>query len=252
MRGLASALNCYRAALREPGRPMRGEGGMFLKSFAYLISHQAEFVGAVGRHLLYVAVALGVGIVLCVPLGVLTSRSKVAATTVINGFSALRVVPSLAILFLALPYFGLTFTSSAIALVILALPPILINTDAAFRTISPAVREAALAMGMTRSQLLWRVEVPLALPLIVAGIRTATVEVIASATLAAFIGGGGLGIYVTRGFALYNIPILLVGAVPVAVLALLADVILSQVQRATEPPGGRAAGRRPAAERCVV
>lgn len=225
---------------------------MFLKSFAYLISHQAEFVGAAGRHLLYVAVALGVGIVLCVPLGVLTSRSKVAAATVINGFSALRVVPSLAILFLAIPYFGLTFTSSAIALIILALPPILINTDAAFRTISPAVREAALAMGMTRSQLLWRVEVPLALPVIVAGIRTATVEVIASATLAAFIGGGGLGIYVTRGFALYNVAILLVGAVPVAVLALLADVVLSRVQHAIEPPGVQTASRRPAAERCVV
>ncbi len=205
-------------------------------SLAYAGSHGPELAQALVEHLLLVGVALGIGIAVCVPLGVWTSRSRAASLAVINGFSALRVVPSLAILFLAIPYFGLSFTSAAIALVILALPPILINTDAAYRSVEPAVKEAARGMGMTERQILWQVETPLALPVIVAGIRTATTEVIASATLAAFIGSGGLGLYVVRGFALYSIPILLVGAVPVALLTLFADVLLGGVERLLRPP----------------
>ena len=150
-------------------------------------------------------------------------------------FNGLRVVPSIAILFLAIPYFGLSFTSAIIALTILAFPPILINTDAAYRTINPAVKESAAGMGMTSKQTLWCVETPLALPVIVAGIRTAAVEVIASATLAAFIGIGGLGLFVVRGFALYDIPILLVGAIPVAILALSTDLFLGRLQRWLQP-----------------
>ena len=211
----------------------------FAQAYDYALAHQAELVGALGRHLLLVAIALGIGIAVCVPLGVVTSRSPAAAATIINVVNALRVIPSLAILFLALPYFGLTVQSAAIALTILALPPILINTDTAFRTISPAIREAALGMGMSPGQVLRRVEVPLALPVIVAGVRTATVEVIASATLAAFIGGGGLGIYITRGFALFRNEILLVGAVPVALLALLAEVGMGVLQRVVQPPQAR-------------
>jgi osmoprotectant transport system permease protein len=162
----------------------------------------------------------------------------VASLAVINAFNAVRVVPSLAILFLAIPYFGLSFTSSVIALTVLAMPPILINTDAAFRTIAPPVKEAAYGMGMTAGQVLWRVEVPLALPVILAGVRTATVEVIASATLAAFIGGGGLGVYVTRGFALFDNSILLVGAVSVAVLALLVELSMSRLEQRARAPLG--------------
>jgi osmoprotectant transport system permease protein len=152
---------------------------------------------------------------------------------VVNG---LRVIPSLAILFLAIPYFGLSFTSAAIALTILALPPILLNTDAGFRTVDPAIKESAFGMGMTSRQVLWRVEAPLALPVIVAGVRTAATEVIASATLAAFIGSGGLGLYVVRGFALFDMAILLVGAVPVAGLALLAEITFGRLERRLTPP----------------
>ncbi len=205
-------------------------------AFSYALSRGDELGRALGQHLLFVAVALGLGIALCVPLGVLTSRSRAAALTIINTANALRVVPSLAILFLAIPYFGLSFTSSALALTVLALPPILINTDAAFRSIPAAVKEAAYGMGMTNRQVLWRIEVPLALPVIVAGIRTATVEVIASATLAAFIGGGGLGIYITRGFALFDNSILLVGAISVALLALIAEVGMGRLERLVRVP----------------
>ncbi len=208
----------------------------FTKALDYAGSHRAELLGALGEHLRLVVIALGIGLLVCVPLGILTSRSRLAALTFINGFNALRVIPSLAILFLAIPYFGASRTSALIALTVLALPPILINTDTAFRRIDPAVREAALGMGMSRGQLLRRVEIPLALPVVLAGVRTATVEVIASATLAAFIGAGGLGIYITRGFALFDNRILLVGAVPVALLALAAEVGLGALQRAVQPP----------------
>jgi osmoprotectant transport system permease protein len=203
---------------------------------AYALSHQAELWQALGQHLRLVAVALGVGIAICVPLGIWTARSRLAAATIINLFNGLRVIPSLAVLFLAIPYFGLSFTSAALALTLLALPPVLINTDAAYRTIDSGVREAARGLGMNPTQMLWRVETPLALPVIVAGVRTATTEVIASATLAAFIGSGGLGLFVVRGFALYSVPILLVGALPVALLTLLADGVLAGLHRALEPP----------------
>jgi osmoprotectant transport system permease protein len=212
------------------------EMGTITRAYEYASDHRDELVAALQRHLLLVAIALSIGIVVCVPLGVLTSRSRIAAVTAINGFNALRVIPSLAILFLALPYFGLSLKSAVLALTVLALPPILINTDAAFRTIDPAIREAAFGMGMSRREVLRRVEFPLALPVIIAGIRTATVEVIASATLAAFIGGGGLGTFITRGFALYDNAILLVGAVPVALLALIAEIGMSGIQRAVQPP----------------
>lgn len=205
-------------------------------AYAYAGTHTDELLQALRQHLLLVAVALGIGMVVCIPLGIWTSRSRSVSLVAINAGNTLRVVPSLAILFLAIPYFGLSFTSAAIALTILALPPILINTDAAYRMINPAIREAAYGMGMERRQVLWQVETPLALPVIVAGIRTAATEVIASATLAAFIGSGGLGLYVVRGFALYSIPILLVGAVPVAALTLLADLVLGGAQRWLQPP----------------
>lgn len=210
---------------------------ILLDAFNYAASRGGEWSNALAQHLLMVGVALGIGILICVPLGILTSRSRTASLTVINGANALRVIPSLAILFLAIPYFGLSFTAAILALTVLALPPILINTDAAFRTISPTVKEAAAGMGMTSRQSLWRVEFPLALPVILTGIRTATIEVIASATLAAFIGAGGLGIYITRGFALFDNSILLVGAVSVACLALIAEIAFSGITRLARVPG---------------
>lgn len=205
-------------------------------AFQYAAARSDEWLRALEQHLVLVAVALAIGIALCVPLGILSSRSKSVSFAVINSANGLRVIPSLAILFLAIPYFGLSFIAAALALTLLALPPILINTDAAFRTIPAAIKEAAYGMGMTSRQVLWRIELPLALPVIVTGIRTATIEVIASATLAAFIGGGGLGIYITRGFALYDNSILLVGAISVALLALIAEVGMSRLERLVRVP----------------
>jgi osmoprotectant transport system permease protein len=209
---------------------------LFDNTWLYFLSHQVEFGGALLDHLKLVGIALGVAILICLPLGVWTSRSRFATLTLMNLINGMRVVPSLAILFLVVPYLGLTATSAAVALTVLAMPPILINTDAAFRSIDPAVLESARGMGMTPGQVLWRVEIPLALPVVLTGIRTAAVEVIASATLAAFVGSGGLGIYITRGFAMYDYAILMVGAIPVALLTVLAESLLNLMQRAVLPP----------------
>ena len=206
------------------------------EAYLYLLTHTEEFADAFSEHMFLVGVSLGISILICVPLGIWISRSKTAATAIINLFNTLRVIPSLAVLFLAIPYFGLSLTSALLALTLLALPPILINTEAAYRTIPAPIKEAARGMGMTSRQILWRVKTPLALPVIIAGIRTATTEVIASATLAAFIGVGGFGLFVVRGFALYSIPILLVGAIPVALLAIVVEIILSRLQYWLSPP----------------
>lgn len=209
---------------------------IFFQAYEYATSNSYQLVEALRVHLNLVAVPLAISLVFGLPFGWISSKSALASTVVINTFSALRVIPSLAILFLAIPYFGLSFQSAAIALTILAMPPILISTDVAFRTIKPAIREAAYGMGMTSRQVLWQVDIPLALPAIVAGIKTATVEVIASATLAAFIGAGGFGSFIILGFAIYDNAILLVGAIPVAVFALFAEVGLSLLQKLVEPP----------------
>lgn len=210
--------------------------GVFQEAYLYGVEHAADVGAALQQHLRLVVVPLLIGIVVGLPLGLWSARSRQASLLLINGFNALRVIPSLAILFLAIPYFGLSFQSAAIALTLLVMPPILISTDVAFRSIDPMIREAAFGMGMSARQVLRKIEIPLALPLILAGFKTATVEVIASATLAAFIGAGGLGTFIVRGFSLYDNAILLVGAVPVAVMALVAEVSLSTLQRLLQPP----------------
>jgi osmoprotectant transport system permease protein len=209
---------------------------VFQTTYQYAFENTDKFTAALQEHLLLVIIPLAIGLLVGLPLGLWSARSQVISTVMINGFNALRVIPSLAVLFLAIPILGLSFWSAVLALTLLVMPPILISTDVAFRNIDPAIREAATGMGMPAPDILKQVEIPLALPVVIAGIKTATVEVIASATLAAFVGAGGLGAFIVLGFAAYDPAILLVGAVPVAVLALIAEVGLSALQRAAQPP----------------
>ena len=207
---------------------------MLEAAYAYALANRAMFVEALSTHVRLSLFALAVGAALCIPLGLYIARRRPLSREFSALFSALRVIPSLAILFLAVPYLGLGFLPALVALAVLACPPILINTEAAFRGVDPAVVEAARGMGMNVRQVLWRVEVPLAAPVLVAGVRTAAVEVFASATLAAFIGGGGLGDFIYRGFALFEPAVMLVGAVSVAILTLTVEGMLAGVQRLLE------------------
>jgi osmoprotectant transport system permease protein len=204
---------------------------LFTEAFTYFLSDQERFLRLLNQHLVLSASALAVALLLCLPLGIFIAHRPRWSQGVINGFNTLRIVPSLVILFLALPYLGLGFRPSLVALTVLACPPILINTYAAIRSVEGATREAALGIGMSRWQTLLAIELPLATPIILTGIRIATVEVIASATLAAFIAGGGLGDYILRGFALNEPPVMLVGAAAVACLALLTEALFVAVQQ---------------------
>jgi osmoprotectant transport system permease protein len=172
-----------------------------------------------------------ISLLIGLPLGIWVAHRTAIAQVVINVFNTFRIIPSLAILFLALPYLGLGFLPSLVALSVLAFPPVLINTYAGLRGVDPSITEAALGMGMSPFQGLLQVEFPLAVPAIVAGIRVASVEVISSATLAAFIGGGGLGNFITLGFELYDVSIMLVGAIPVALLALASEAFWASFLR---------------------
>jgi osmoprotectant transport system permease protein len=209
---------------------------LLIDAYRYFLDNQPRFWDATGRHLVFSFTALAISVLVCVPLGIWIARRVNVAQYTINFFGAMRLVPSLAILFLALPYLGTGFRPALFALTVLAFPPVLINTYAGVRNVDGAVVEAARGMGMAPSQILRRVEVPLALPAMIAGIRTAAVEVISSATLAAFIGGGGLGDFITRGFALNEPRIMLVGAVPVALLALASEATFGTLQRLFSPP----------------
>lgn len=209
---------------------------LLLDAYQYFLDNQAHFWDATGRHLMFSLTSLAISMLVCVPLGIWIARRVNLAQYIINFFGTLRLVPSLAILFLALPYLGTGFRPALFALTVLAFPPVLINTYVGLRNVDSAVVEAANGMGMAPSQILRRVEVPLALPAMIAGIRIAAVEVISSATLAAFIGGGGLGDFITRGFALNEPRIMLVGAVPVALLALASEAVLGGLQRLSSTP----------------
>jgi osmoprotectant transport system permease protein len=188
-------------------------------------------MGHLGAHVALAASALAVALAIGIPLAGLTADRPLPRGLLLALAGGLRVVPSLAILTLALPLLGLGFRPALLALVVLALPPILVNTDVGLRSVPRATLEAARGTGMTERQIGARVRWPLALPVVAVGVRTATVEVIASATLAAFIGGGGLGDYIVGGLQTSDPAQLLLGAVSVAALALLADAALAYTQR---------------------
>ena len=197
----------------------------------------ADFFVHLGTHVVLAGSALLIAVAVGVPLAAALIGRPLPHQLAFAVIGIFRVVPSLAVLTLALPYLGLGFRPALLALVLLAIPPIAINTDVGLRGVSPALTEAARGMGMTPRQIRRRVEWPLAVPLVVAGCRTAAIEVIAGATLAAFIGGGGLGDFIVDGLATDDLGELLLGALSVAGLALLVDAALGAFARRIRPKG---------------
>ena len=190
-----------------------------------------DYAGHLLAHVVLSAAALAAALAIGLPLGTLIARTRWIRPSVLAAVSTLRVIPSLAVLMLMLPLIGLGTEPALVALTVLAIPPIVVNTDLGLRSVPLAIVDAAQGLGMTATQVARRVEWPLAFPIVFAGIRTASVEVIASATLAAFIGAGGLGDYITSGLSTDNTAQLLLGSVSVALLALIVDNALGAVQR---------------------
>ena len=152
------------------------------QTWAYIGQNADRFQQAVLVHLALSFGALSIAMLIFIPLGVLVSTGGKLTSAIVGAVAAVRVIPSLAVILLLLPVFGLGWRPALIALTLLAGPPLVINTDTGLRGVDPATLEAATGLGMTGSQRFWRVKVPLALPVIVTGVRTAAVEVIGSAT----------------------------------------------------------------------
>ncbi len=196
-------------------------------------------------HVAYSLVAVLVALLVGLPLGLVIGHTG-RATSVISGLNAVRALPTVGVLVLLVvvitPHFqGRTATGyvipTLVVLVLLAVPPILSAAFAGVQNVDPAVRDAAYGMGMTGPQVLWRVELPNALPLIFSGLRSATLQVIATATIAAYVTLGGLGRFIYDGLAQQDYPQMISGGVLVALLALLADLVLALLQRLTVSRG---------------
>jgi osmoprotectant transport system permease protein len=186
------------------------------------------------EHLTLVLVSIAIAIALAVPAGILITRRVKWRPWVLGFASVMQTIPSLALFGFLIPVpliGGIGKRTAVVALVLYALLPILRNTLVGILGVDAAVRESAVAMGMTRRQLLWRVEMPLAARTILAGIRVATVTTIGTATIAAAIGGGGLGVFIFRGIASVDSTQILAGAVPAACIALAADGALGLLER---------------------
>jgi osmoprotectant transport system permease protein len=189
-----------------------------------------------GEHLLVTVVALALACAVALPIGLWLGHVGRGGTLAINISNVGRAVPTFAILVLLfLTPLGLSVWTTIIALVLFAVPPILTNTYVGMREVDPDARNAALGMGMSAWQVVRKVELPLAVPLIMTGVRLAAVQVVATATLAAFVSGPGLGRIITSGFGRQDLPQIVAGAILVAVLALVVEGLMEWAQRAADP-----------------
>jgi osmoprotectant transport system permease protein len=195
----------------------------------YFQSNSTQFIDYLLQHIELSLVSLFVAMCIGVPLGYVCYRHQRLGELLITTSQLLRIIPSLAILFVLIPLIGVGELPALIALIFLAVPPILINTILGFKEIPPVTKEVALGLGMNNQQLLKRIELPLALPFILNGIKLALVELIASATLATYIGAGGLGTLIFTGLGLYRMDLLLIGGTSVTLLSLLSMFILDLI-----------------------
>src|SRR5437016_4994582 len=209
-----------------------------MTTWSFFADHRAEILGATLDHLALVVIAMIIAILIGVPLGMFIVQRPALRAIALGLASIFQTIPSLALFGFLIPIpviGGIGRRTAVVALVLYALLPILRNTMAGILGVDPAVRESAVAMGMTGRQLLWDVEFPLASRTIMAGVRVATVTTIGTATIAAAIGGGGLGVFIFRGVASVDSTQILAGAVPAALMALLADGGLGWVEKKFSP-----------------
>jgi osmoprotectant transport system permease protein len=203
-----------------------------------------EFLTLLREHIVLSAVALLVAIAIALPVALMIRNTRVGAAIAINIGNVGRAVPSLAILALLLPFLGIGFATALVALTALAIPPILINASTGLREVDKGVIDAARGMGLSGNQILTGIQLPIAAPVIFAGIRTSAVQTVASATLATFIGAGGLGDLIVLGLQRSGPEILLAGAFSVALLAICTEIGFGFLENAFTPKGLKIAQKR--------
>ncbi|MFD2118081.1 ABC transporter permease [Paenibacillus yanchengensis] len=196
-----------------------------------------DLLSSTFTHIELVLISMVLAIVVAVPLGILITRVRSLATPVISGAGILQTIPSLAMLGFMIPLFGIGTKTAVAALFLYSLLPIIRNTYTGIKDVDPAVTEAARGLGMTSWQILFKVELPLSASVIMAGVRTAAVINVGTATLAAFIGGGGLGEFIFLGITRNIDALILLGAIPAALLAIILEFSLAKLERVTTPKG---------------
>jgi osmoprotectant transport system permease protein len=197
----------------------------------WLIAHPSVVAGLLAQHLAIVGTALLAALVVALPLGYMAARRPAAAGPIFGVFGVIYTIPSLALLALLVPVLGLGFWTAVVALAAYAQMILVRNTVEGFRGVAPAQLEAAAGLGMTYGQQFWRVELPLALPVIVGGVRIATVALIAIASIAAWINAGGLGVLFFDGIHTNDVQKIVAGSIASAALAVVADVLLRGIER---------------------
>lgn len=201
----------------------------------FLQTQGSELIRLTIDHIWMSALALGLGVLVAVPLGILLSQYPKVANVVIGIVSVFQTIPTLALLALMIPLLGVGKIPSIVALFIYSLLPILRNTYLGMTSVDPDIIDAAKGMGLERMQIITKIQTPLAFPVIMAGIRLSTVYVIAWTSLAAYIGGGGLGEMIFNGLNLFRPDLILGGTIPVTILALLADFVMAKVEKKVTP-----------------
>ncbi|MDZ8031207.1 MAG: ABC transporter permease [Nostoc sp. DedQUE08] len=203
-----------------------------MKNF-FLVKYAPEILQHTLEHLFLVGIAIGIAIIVGIPLGILITRKTFLRQPILGIANIFQTIPSLALFGLLIPVpiiGGIGAVPAIVALTVYSLLPIIRNTYTGITGVDPAIREAGRGMGMTDRQLLLQVEIPLALGVILAGVRVATVIAIGIATIAAAIGAGGLGVFIFRGISVVNNQLILAGAVPAAAIALLADFAIGLME----------------------
>lgn len=202
-----------------------------------IANRKADIVSATLEHIQISFIALLIAIIIAIPTGLVLTRFSRLATPIIGVASLFQTIPSLALLGFMIPLLGIGMLPAIVALVVYALLPILRNTYTGIMNVEKAIKEAGIGMGMTSMQVMVKVELPLSLNVIMAGIRTATVMVIGVATLASLVGAGGLGDLIFRGISTVNTELILAGTIPAALLALVFDFLLERLEKAVTPRG---------------
>lgn len=203
----------------------------FVQGWQYLLANQAEFLTLLKEHLLMVAIAEIAAIGIAIPLAILATQNDTAKSVVMSIGNVTQTIPTLAVIALVYPLLGIGFNSAVFGIWLYALLPILTNTVTGIEDVNDETINAARGMGMTDWEVIRRIQLPLALPVIFAGIRTSSVINVGTAYLAFFIGGGGLGVWVISGIQLFNTPQMIAGAVPGALLAISADLLFARIER---------------------
>ncbi len=203
----------------------------------FLQTNGGELLYKTGEHLYISLIAVVLGIIVAVPLGVLLTRMKKGAGAVIGAVNIVQTLPSLAILAFFIPLLGVGKVPAIVALFFYSVLPILRNTYTGIKGVNKNLLESGKGIGMTGWEQIRLVEIPLAIPIIMAGIRTSTIYLIGWATLSSFIGGGGLGDYIFIGLNLYQPEYIIGGAVPVTILAIIIDYLLAVTERKVTPKG---------------